>query len=87
MESEFVASEKASVEAEWLRNLLVNIPSSVSIHCDNQVAIAKAKNKTYNGKNRHIHLKHNIVKKLYPNFKSNKKSTQEPPNVLFRAYK
>ena len=26
MESEFVALEKAGIEVEWLRNLLVNIP-------------------------------------------------------------
>ena len=41
MESEFVALEKARAEAEWLRNLLIDIPIwkrpvlSVSIHCDN----------------------------------------------------
>nr|KYP36589.1 Retrovirus-related Pol polyprotein from transposon TNT 1-94 [Cajanus cajan] len=70
MESEFVALEMTSTEAEWLRNFLANIPlgmkptPSVSIHCDNQSAIAIAKNKSYNGKNRHIQLRHNIVKKL-----------------------
>lgn len=73
MESEFVALEKASTEAEWLRNLLADIPlwkrpaSSVSMHCDSQAAIARAKNKTYNGKNRHIRLRHNIVKQLLEN--------------------
>ena len=40
MESEFVALEKASTEAEWLRNLLADIPKwdkplpSISFHCD-----------------------------------------------------
>jgi len=38
--------------------------SSVSIHCDCQSAIAIAKNKTYNGNNRHIQLRHNLVKQL-----------------------
>jgi len=37
---------------------------SVSIHCNCQSAIAIAKNKTYNGKNRHIKLRHNLVKQL-----------------------
>ena len=45
MESEFVALEKAGTEAEWLRNLLIDIPiwkrpaPSVSIHCDNQAKL------------------------------------------------
>lgn len=70
MESEFVALELAGTEAEWLKNLLAGIPlgikptPSVSIHCDNQSAIAVAKNKTYNGKNRHVQLRHNVVKQL-----------------------
>nr|KYP54650.1 Retrovirus-related Pol polyprotein from transposon TNT 1-94 [Cajanus cajan] len=60
MESEFVALEMTRTEAEWLRNFLVNIPlgmkptPSVSIHYSSQLAIAIAKNKSYNGKNRHI---------------------------------
>ena len=67
MEAEFIALEKASSEAEWLRNLLVDIhlwtkPTlSVSMRCDSQAAIAKAKIKIFNGKNRHILLRHNIV--------------------------
>ena len=70
MEFAFVALEKASTEAEWLRNLLVDIPiwerpaPSVSIHCDNQATIVRAKNKIYNGKSRHIRLRHKIVKQL-----------------------
>ena len=41
IEAEFIALEKASFEAEWLINLLANIPlrtrpaSSVSMRCDN----------------------------------------------------
>jgi len=60
MESEFIALELAGSEAEWLRNFLANIPlgikptPSVSMHCNCQAAIAIAKNRAYNGKNRHI---------------------------------
>ena len=67
MEAEFIALEKASSEDEWLRNFLADIPlwtrpaPSVSMHCDSQVAITKAKSKIFNGKNMHIHLRHNIV--------------------------
>ena len=70
MESEFVALEMTGSEAEWLKNFLANIPlgmkptPSVSVHCDSQSAIAVAKNKSYNGKNRHIQLRHNVVKQL-----------------------
>ena len=32
--------------------------------CDSQAAIAKAKNKIFNGKNKHIRLRHNIVRQL-----------------------
>ena len=70
MEAEFIALENASFKAEWLRNLLANIPlwtrpaPSVSMHCDSQATIAKAKSKIFNGNNRHIRLRHNIVPQL-----------------------
>ena len=34
------------------------------MHYDSQAAIAKAKSKIFNGKNRHIRLRHNIVRQL-----------------------
>ena len=36
------------------------------MHCDSQATIAKAKakSKIFNGKNRHIRLRHNIVRQL-----------------------
>ena len=67
MEAKFIALKKASYEAEWLKNLLATIPlwtrppSFVSMHCDSQAAIAKAKSKMFNGKNMHICLRQNIV--------------------------
>ena len=70
MKFEFVALEMAGSEAEWLKNFLANIPlgmkptPSISMHCDCQSAIAISKNKIYNGKNRHIQLRHNLVKQL-----------------------
>lgn len=60
--------EKASAEVEWLRNLLTNIllwnrpVQSVSISCDNQVALARAKNSMYNRKNKYVCLRYNIVR-------------------------
>ena len=70
MKTEFIALEKASSEAKWLRNLLADIPLwtrptlFVSMHCDSQAVIAKVKSKIFNGKNRHIRLRHNIVRQL-----------------------
>jgi hypothetical protein len=69
MESEFIALELADQEAELLKNLLGDFSlwgSSVpiSLHCDSQVAIGDVKNYVYNGKRRHIRLKHSTVKQL-----------------------
>ena len=68
IEAEFIAIEKASSKAEWLKNLLSDIslwtrPTPfMSMCCDNQVAIAKVK--MFNGKNRYTRLRHNIVRQL-----------------------
>ena len=90
MEFEFVALEKAGTEAEWLRNLLADILKwdkplpSISLHCDYQATIACARNKIYNGKKRHIHLRHNIVQQLISNgviameFVRSKKNLADP---------
>ena len=70
MESEFIALNLAGYEADWLRNFLIEIPLGIkptppiSMHCDCQAAISTAKNKSFNGKNRHIRLRHNVVKQL-----------------------
>ena len=73
LESEFVTLEIDGSETEWLKKLLANIPlgmklaPSVSMHCDSQSAIVVGKNKSYNGKNRHIQLRQNVVKQLLKN--------------------
>ena len=70
MESEFIALDKASEEAEWLRNFLEDIPNwpkpmpAVCIHCDSQAAIGRARNVMYNGKSRHIRRRHDTVRQL-----------------------
>ncbi|KAL6323772.1 hypothetical protein AAG906_002240 [Vitis piasezkii] len=43
----------------WTRPTL-----SVYMRCDSQATIAKAKSKIFNGKNKHIRLRHNIVQQL-----------------------
>ncbi|CAH9068398.1 unnamed protein product [Cuscuta epithymum] len=73
MESELIALEVTSSEVEWLKNFLAEIPvgtkptPSVSILCDCQSAINTAKKMCYNGKNRHIRLRHKVIKRLLKN--------------------
>ena len=70
MESEFVALASACREGEWLKDLLYEIPlwpkpmSPISIHCDSAATLAKAYSQIYNGKSRHIGLRHSSVRQL-----------------------
>ena len=73
MEYEFIALDKASEEVEWLRHFLEDIPMwpqpvpTICIHCDSQSAIGRAQSHMYNGKSRHIHQRHNTIRKLLSN--------------------
>jgi hypothetical protein len=70
MAAEFVALASCSKEAEWLRNLLIEIPiwpkpmSPISLHCDSQATLSRAYSHIYNGKSRHIGLRHSYVRQL-----------------------
>ncbi|GKD57279.1 hypothetical protein Tco_1290666 [Tanacetum coccineum] len=70
MAAEFVAVAPCCKEAEWLRDLLINIPlwlkpmSPISVHCDSQSTLSRAYNQVYNGKSSHISLKHRQVSQL-----------------------
>lgn len=73
MESEFIALELAGREADWLRSLLAEVPlwgnssAPVPIHWDSQAAIGVTKNSVYNGKRRHIRIRHAIVRDFLKN--------------------
>lgn len=73
MAAEFIALASCSKEAEWLRNLLIEIPiwpkpmPPISIHCDSQATLSKAYCQVYNGKSRHIGLRHSSVRDLITN--------------------
>ncbi|KAJ9556749.1 hypothetical protein OSB04_011363 [Centaurea solstitialis] len=73
MESEFVALAAAGKEAEWLRNLIYEIPlwskpiAPISIHCDSAATLAKAYNQVYNGKSRHLGVRHSMIRDLIMN--------------------
>ncbi|XP_074301254.1 secreted RxLR effector protein 161-like [Silene latifolia] len=70
MESEFIALASAGKEAEWLQNLIYEIPlwpkpiSPISILCDNESTLAKAYSQVYNGKSRHLGIRHSAVREL-----------------------
>ena len=70
MESEFIALASAGKEAEWLKNMLYDIElwpqpmSAISIYYDSQSTMSKAYSKIYNGKSRHISLRHGYVRQL-----------------------
>ncbi|RVW62744.1 Retrovirus-related Pol polyprotein from transposon TNT 1-94 [Vitis vinifera] len=73
MEAEFIALSATGKEAEWLRDLMMDIPftannvSTVSIHCDSQATLARAYSGVYNGKSRHISIRHEYVRQLIQN--------------------
>ncbi|GKC86778.1 zinc finger, CCHC-type containing protein, partial [Tanacetum coccineum] len=70
---EFVALAAASKEAEWLRNLIHEIPiwpkpiAPISIHCDSVATLAKAYSQMYNGKSRHLGVRHSMIRELIMN--------------------
>ncbi|GJR00472.1 zinc finger, CCHC-type containing protein [Tanacetum coccineum] len=73
MESKFVALADAGKEAEWLKNLLLEIPlwvkpiTPISIRCDNAATLAKAYSQMYNGKSRHLGVRHSMIRELITN--------------------
>ncbi|GJT81770.1 hypothetical protein Tco_1056112 [Tanacetum coccineum] len=73
MESEFVALAAAGKEAEWLRNLIHEILiwpkpiAPISIHCDSAATLAKAYSQIYNGKSRHLGVRHSMIRELIMN--------------------
>ncbi|XP_059595803.1 secreted RxLR effector protein 161-like [Vitis vinifera] len=68
MEAELIALAATGKEAEWLRDLMMDIPftannvSTVLIHCDSQATLARAYSGVYNGKSRHISIRHEYVR-------------------------
>nr|GEU90855.1 zinc finger, CCHC-type [Tanacetum cinerariifolium] len=73
MESEFVALVAVGKEVEWLRNLIHEILiwlkpiASISIHCDSVATWVKAYSQMYNGKSRHLGVRHSMFRELIMN--------------------
>ncbi|GJU59852.1 zinc finger, CCHC-type containing protein [Tanacetum coccineum] len=73
MEYEFIALAAAGKEVEWLKKLLLEIPlwskpiAPISICCDSAATLAKAYSQMYNGKSRHLDIRHSMIRKLITN--------------------
>nr|GFC46729.1 zinc finger, CCHC-type [Tanacetum cinerariifolium] len=73
MESKFVALAAAGKEAELLKNFLLDIPlwvkpiAPISIRCDSVATLAKAYSQMYNGKSRHLGVRHSMIHELITN--------------------
>nr|GEW35107.1 zinc finger, CCHC-type [Tanacetum cinerariifolium] len=73
MEYGFVALVVVGKEAELLRNLILEIPfwsksiAVIFILCNSVVTLAKAYSQMYNGKSRHLSVKHSMICFLFTN--------------------
>nr|GEW51610.1 zinc finger, CCHC-type [Tanacetum cinerariifolium] len=73
MKSKFVALTAAGKEAEWLKNLLLEIPlwvkpiAPISIRCDSAATLAKAYSQMYNEKYKHLGVRHSMIRELIMN--------------------
>jgi len=71
MEAELTALETTTTEAEWLRELLMDLPvaekpiPAILINCDNQIVIVKVRSSQDNMKcNKHVKHRLKSIKKL-----------------------
>nr|GEX71825.1 zinc finger, CCHC-type [Tanacetum cinerariifolium] len=73
MESECVALTAAGKEAEWLKNLILEILlwfkpiAPISILFDSATTLPKAYSQMYNRKSRHLGVRHNMIRELIIN--------------------
>ncbi|GJV08907.1 hypothetical protein Tco_1346563 [Tanacetum coccineum] len=62
-----------SKEAEWLKNFLLEIllwvkpMARISIRCDSAATLAKGYSQMYNGKSRHLGVRHSMIRELITN--------------------
>ena len=65
-EAEYIAAAAAVNQAVWLRKILANLNQNQSdateICCDNQSAVAMAKNPVFHGRTKHIKIKYHFVR-------------------------
>ncbi|GJS32519.1 zinc finger, CCHC-type containing protein [Tanacetum coccineum] len=73
IEYEFMALTATGKEAKWLKNLLLEIPlwskpiAPISVHYDSVATLAKSYSQIYNGKSRHLGVRHSMIRELIMN--------------------
>ncbi|GJR44429.1 hypothetical protein Tco_1312532 [Tanacetum coccineum] len=73
MEYEFVALAAVGKEIEWLRNLIYKISlwpkpiAHILIYYDSAATLARAYSQIYNGKSRHMGVRHSMITELIMN--------------------
>ncbi|KAJ9557203.1 hypothetical protein OSB04_011817 [Centaurea solstitialis] len=73
MEVEFIALAAAGKKAKWIRDLLTHPhfwthpTPSIPMYCDSEATLSRVYNSIYNGKSRHLGLRHNYVRQLIEN--------------------
>nr|GEZ50135.1 hypothetical protein [Tanacetum cinerariifolium] len=69
----FLLGGAAGKEVEWLRNLILEIPlwskpiAPIFIRYDSAATLAKAYSQMYNGKSRHLGVRHSMICELITN--------------------
>ncbi|CAL9014556.1 unnamed protein product [Prunus brigantina] len=67
-EAEYIAATNSATRAVWLRQLLGALhheqKSPTTIYCDNNSAIALARNPVFHGRTKHIHVKFHYIRDL-----------------------
>nr|GEV77980.1 zinc finger, CCHC-type [Tanacetum cinerariifolium] len=69
----FLLGGAAGKEAEWLKNLLLEIPlwskpiAHISIRRDSAATLANAYSQMYNGTSRHLGVRHSMIRELITN--------------------
>ncbi|GJV47538.1 zinc finger, CCHC-type containing protein [Tanacetum coccineum] len=65
--------DAAGKKVEWLKNLLLEIPlwskpiTPIFIRCDSVATLTKTYSQMYNGKSRHLDVRHNMIRELITN--------------------
>ena len=67
-EAEYIAASKAAKEAVWMRNFLMDLgvvqgsSNPLDVYCDNNGAIAQAKEPRQHQKNKHILMWYHLIR-------------------------
>ncbi|GJR68486.1 zinc finger, CCHC-type containing protein [Tanacetum coccineum] len=88
MEFEFVALAATGNEAEWLRNLIYDILiwpkpiAPISIRCDSAPTMARAYSQIYNGKSRHLGVRHSMMEKAKRMRLTRRRQLEDVPELI-----